>query len=171
MRHWPFCILIAMCGCTPSQPNPPTSAVAVKVQYPIVAGDVEVTIGDVREIIAPVNSATAGSKWIQHTVTYTNKSNEAIWVAGYSEAELFSGIETRTNDTAEWRDYGLGYCGTGAGEFEIAPNAAFSFTATLPEKYVGEEFRVLVPYRTERAGQHWLQAASQARLVSRPETR
>jgi hypothetical protein len=168
MRHWPILILVAICGCTSSEPKPPASTTAVEERHPVVAREVEVTIGDGREITAPLGSATAGSKWIEHTVTYTNKSGHPIWIVGYSATHPFSGIETRAIDGRDWRDYGLGYCGTGAGELEIAPSTFYSFTAALPEKYVGQEFRVMLPYRTERGGQHWVQAASEARKLGRP---
>src|SRR5688572_2258321 len=168
MRHLPILILVAICGCSGSTPNPPSSTVPLEVRYPVVPGDIEVTIGEGREIIAPPGSATAGSKWIEHAVTYTNKSERPLWIVGYSETSPFSGIETRANEDGEWRDYGLGYCGTGAREFEIAPNASHTFTASLPEKYVGQEFRVMLPYRKARDSQQWVQAASQARKVARP---
>jgi hypothetical protein len=168
MRHWAFLILVAICGCTSSQPIPIVSGTAFEERYPVVAGDVEVTVGDGREIIAPPNSATAGSRWIEHTVTYTNKSGRPVWIVGHSETHPFSGIETRANETTAWRDYGLYYCGTGAREFAIAPDASYSFTAALPEKYAGQEFRVMLPYRTERAGQQWVQAPSQAHRLRRP---
>lgn len=137
-------------------------------QYPIVAGDIEVTVGDGREIIAPPGSATAGSRWIEHPVTYTNKSDHPIWIVGYSETRPFAGIETRTSKNVDWHDYGLGYCGTGALEIEIAPNTSYSFTAALPEKYIGQEFRVMFPYRTERGSQRWIRAVSQDHKLGRP---
>ncbi len=101
-------------------------------------------------------------------MTYTNRSERPIWIVGYSETYPFSGIETRTNEDGEWRDYGLGYCGTGAREFEVAPNASHIFTAALPEKYVGQEFRAMLRYRTARDSQRWVQAASQGRKLCRP---
>jgi hypothetical protein len=173
MERWPILILtlIAISGCTGSQPNPPattTTTAAVPGRYPVVAGDVEVTIGVGREVIAPPGSATAGSTWVEHTVTYTNRSRRAVWIRGYAQTYPFSGIETRTGADGEWRDYGLGYCGTGAREFQVGPSASHAFTAALPERYVGQEFRVMLPYRTERDSTRWVQAASRARKLGRP---
>ena len=168
MRYKYLLIVIAICGCTNSQPLPPSSPTAIEERYPVISDDVEVTVGAWREIIAPPGSATAGSKWIEHTVTYTNKSNHSIWVVGYSETYPFSGIETRTNDAGEWRRYTLGYCGTGAHEFEIAPNASHSFPSALPETYVGQQFRVMVPYHTDHGAPRWVRAASEARLLVHP---
>ena len=168
MRHFPILILLVICGCTGSRPDPLSPRGAIEERYPVVAGDVDVAIGDGREIIAPPGSATAGSKWIEHTVIYTNRSERPIWIVGYSETSPFSEIETRTNEDGEWRDYGLGYCGTGARDFQIAPNVSRTFTAALPEKYLGQEFRVMLPYRTARDSQQWVQAASQARKLGGP---
>ena len=168
MRYKYLPIVIAICGCTNSQPLQPSLPIAIEERYPVISGDVAVTVGAGREIIAPPGSATAGSKWIEHTVTYTNKSNHSIWVVGYSEAFPFSGIETRANDAGEWRRYTLGYCGTGAHEFEVSPNASHSFPSALPDTYVGQQFRVMVPYRTERGGSQWVQAASEARRLGHP---
>src|SRR5512138_2892957 len=119
MRHWPTLILAVICGCTGGRTEPPSSTVPVVERYPVVAGDIDVTIGEGREIIAPPGSATAGSKWIEHAVTYTNKSERPLWIVGYAKTSPFSGIETRANEDGGWRKYGLYYCGTGAREFEI----------------------------------------------------
>ena len=168
MRHWPILILVVTSGCTGSRPDLLTDTIPITEWYPIVAGDVEVAIGVGHVIVAPPGSATAGSKWIEHTVTYANRSGHPIWIAGYSETYPFSGIETRTSEDGEWRDYRLGYCGTGARDFQVAPNASHTFTAALPEKFVGQEFRVMLPYRTARDSQQWVQAASQTRKLSHP---
>ena len=151
MKHWPILLCVTICGCTERQPHPPATTTVVVVQAPVVAGNVEVMIGEGRVIIAPPDSATAGSKWIEHAVTYANKTDRSIWIVGYAANHPFSGIETRANEEGEWRDYGLGYCGTGAEMFEIAPGASYSFTAALPEKYVSQEFRVTLPYLPEHA--------------------
>lgn len=164
MRYWPFYILIVVCGCI----NSPNAASPAEFErLPIVAGDVEISVGDGQEIIAPLGSATEGSKWIEHVVTYKNTSNRTIWIVGYAETLPFAGIETRPNKTAEWTNYSLGYCGTGAQEFEIAPDASYSFTAALPERYVGDEFRILLNYRTQRSAMQWIEAVSQSHQVSR----
>jgi len=166
MRKSILWVLIVISGCNRGPSGSTAPAVAIQMHYPVVAGEVELVVGDGHETIAPPGSATAGSKWIEHDVTYTNLLNHPIWVSGYSESSLFSRIETRSNDAAEWRDYGLGYCGTGARDLEIAPRASYSFTASLPEKYIGEEFRVFVLYRTVHTGDDWFQAASQGRLLA-----
>lgn len=149
MRHWSFLIVVAICGCSSSQPDLPISATALQERYPgrypVVAGDVEVTVGDGRMIIAPPGSATAGSRWIEHTVSYTNKSGAPIWIVGYSETHPFSGIETRANETTGWRHYGPYYCGTGAREFAIAPDASYTFTAALPREVRGAGVPRLAP--------------------------
>lgn len=168
MRCWSLIVLAAIIGCLMPQQNLPKSANAAEVQNPITAGDVEIAIGEGREIIAPPDSATAGSKWIEHTVTYTNKSTRPIWIVGYSVTHPFSGIDTRSNKDKEWLDYGLGYCGTGAKEFEIAPNASHQFTTALPEKYIGQEFRVTLPFLTAREKSPVIQAASKAHKLERP---
>jgi len=171
MRYWPALILFAAFGCTDSPSAPVTTQTppAPQISYPTNDGEVVVVvIGDGREIIAPPGSASEGSKWVEYTVTYTNKSQHPVWVTGYMETAPFSGIETRADDTREWHDYGLGYCGTGSQAFQIPPNGSYPFTAALPEKYIGQEFRVLVPYRIAQNSDQWIQAASQARKVERP---
>lgn len=117
---------------------------------------------DARSLPRPAAQRQA---WIEHTATYTNKWDHPIWIGGYSQSHPFSAIEIRTSEDGNWHNYGLGYCGTGASELGIAPGASHSFRATLPERYVGQEFRVMLPYRTERNRQQWVQAASQARKL------
>ena len=168
MRYSYLVILIAIFINTSLLLKSPELARAAEMQKPITAGDVEIAIGDGREIIAPPDSATAGSKWIEHTVTYTNKSTRPIWIVGYSVTHPFSGIDKRSNKDKEWLDYGLGYCGTGAKEFEIAPNASHQFTTALPEKYIGQEFRVTLPFLTAREKSPVIQAASKAHKLERP---
>lgn len=171
MRLLVLPFFIAICGCTADHPAAPSSMVPMQAPHPIMAGDVEIDVGAGREITAPPGSATAGSKWIEHTVTYTNTSNAPVWIVGYSQEDPFSGLQTRTAKDNEWCDYGLGYCGTGAREFEIAPHASHTFTTELPETYIGQEFRVMLPYRKTRDVREWVQAASKPHRLARPVAR
>ena len=55
-------------------------------------------------------------------------------------------METRPGKEDEWEDYGMGFCGTGAGAFEIRPGDKHTFNVALPEKYETSEVRVLLHY-------------------------
>ena len=105
------------------------------------------------------------SGWIEHAVTYVNRSGRSIWVAGYLETHPFAGIETRDPRSLEWSDYGLAYCGTGARAIEIEADASYAFTVSLPATYVGRDFRVTLEYRTAEGSNQWFIAASQARRL------
>jgi hypothetical protein len=165
-------ILLVLCGCSGGHLPAPVSTAPVSEPYPIVEGVISVTLGDVYEIFAPPGSATAGSRWLAAKVTYKNKSGQSAWVGGYSEESPFYGIETRPDGRDVWHDYGLAYCGNGAGDFEIPPGASHSFEAALPERFTGQEFRVSLPYRKMRGDRQFVRAVSDAgklALLSRNE--
>jgi len=136
--------------------------------YPVVAGTISFKLGDSREIVAPPGSATAGSKWLETTVTYTNTSDQPVWVCGYSKTYPFHGIETRVDSGAVWVNPGHGYCATGARFFEILPGDSYQFQTALPKRYTGQEFRVSLEYRTTPDNAQWLKAVSEARRLSPP---
>ena len=127
---------------------------------------ISITVGDVHDIVAPAGSATAGTKWLEATVTYTNTWDHPVWINGYSEVQPFHSLETRSSAGGVWVDYGLRFCGTGARDMRIDPGSAHSFKAALPERFASQEFRVLLPYRMAAADSQWTNAASVAhRLV------
>ncbi len=130
-------ILVMLCGGTPAPAGEPA---------PSIEGALEVTIGKGRSIVAPPGSATAGSRWIEHSISYKNTSKASVWIVGYAETYPFIGIQTRAKADEPWQDYPTGYCGTGAEAFEIAPGKAHTFIRALPEKYAGQEFRVSLPF-------------------------
>ena len=101
-------------------------------------------IGASKDTIAPPDSATAGSTWIEFAVTYKNRSQHSVWLNGYSADNVFYELETRSEKQEKWAAYGMGYCGTGAQMLEIHPGESHNFTVALPERYRGQEFRVVL---------------------------
>lgn len=117
-------------------------------------------IGDSKEITAPQGSATAGSTWIQFSVTYRNRSKKSVWIHGYSPDNVFYELETRSDEHGEWAAYGMGYCGTGAIRQEIRPGESHNFTIALPDRYRGNEFRVILDYYADTSQQAFTRAES-----------
>ncbi len=102
----------------------------------------QIRLGAPAHIKAPPGSATAGSTWIEFSVSVTNITKRSIWFHGYSLSSPFYSLFTRQINSANWTDRGVGFCGTGAGIFELPAGAATSFTVAVPERYVGEQLRV-----------------------------
>lgn len=173
-------LVLVICGCSDRAPAPVSKVRKAPIQQNVVDantrklgafGDVVASagitfeLGDTHEIVAPAGSATAGSTWIETTVTYTNGSDHSIWVLGYSVDKPFYAIETRPASTEKWLDYELGFCGTGARDFEIDPGETHSFQVALPERFVNHEFRVLLSYRMATTDLQWAQLASDPRRL------
>lgn len=162
-------ILLMLCGCSGGHFLAPAATGPVGDEpYPIADGVIAVTLGDVREIIAPPGSATAGSRWLATTVTYTNICDRPAWVTGYSEEAPFYGIERRVDAGGPWRNAGPWFCGNGIGNFEIPPGTSHSFQVALPDQFAGQEIRVCLPFQKTPSDRLWVRAVSDAHRLTIP---
>jgi hypothetical protein len=130
------------------------------------ASGLVMVIGGSKEIIAPPESATAGSTWIEFAVRYQNRGLHSIWLDGYSADLVFYELETRSDEQDKRAAFGMGYCGTGAQMLEIRPGESHYFTVALPEQYRGKEFRVVLNYYATALAREPTCAASLPREVT-----
>lgn len=141
----------------------------IVMSYPVVVdGDISMSMGSARVIIAPPGSATAGSEWLEVPVTYTNVSKRPLWVDGYAVWYPFYGIQTRDDPIDEWVEYPIAFCGTGAlmGPHKVDPGASWLFKIALPKRYEGQQFRISLPYRTDFRARPNVQAQSAAKVLA-----
>lgn len=159
VRLWTPLILMAIAGCTSG--NSTTPAVGDH-SIPIVAGEVVLAIGPAQGITERTQRSNG---WIGHFVTCTNTSPRSVWIA---ESYPVLAIETRANETAEWHSHQFLYCG-GTRYLELAPGDSHSFTAAVPEEFVGQQFRIMLVYYTVPGGPYGaMRAASGAHELERP---
>jgi hypothetical protein len=120
--------------------------------YPVaVEGDISMSLGEAKVIVARAESAAPGSEWLEVPVKYTNVSGRPLWIDGYAAGSPFYGIQTRGDSKDDWVDYSIGFCGTGAllGPHKIAPGTSWLFKIALPKRYEGQQCRISLPYRTD----------------------
>jgi hypothetical protein len=130
------------------------------------AFEVILEIGASKGTIAPPESATAGSTWIEFAVTYKNRGQQSVWIHGYSADNVFYQLETRAEKQEKWAAHGMGYCGTGAQMWEIHSGESHSFTVALPERYRGQELRVVLDCHASESAREPTRAASLPRKVT-----
>src|SRR5580765_464332 len=130
------------------------------------AAGLVIAIGDCKAITAPLGSATAGSTWIQFAVTYQNNGKKSVWIDGYSPDLVFHELETRPDEQGAWTACGMGYCGNGATRQEIRPGESHNFTVELPDRYRGQDFRVLLKYHADASEQAFTLAESPPQKVT-----
>jgi hypothetical protein len=147
------------------------SLTKVLMFYPVaVEGDISMSLGDAKVIVAPPGSAAPGSEWLEVPVRYTNFSGRPLWIDGYAARHPFYGIQTRGDSKDEWVEYSMGFCGTGAllGPHRVAPGASWLFKVALPKRYEGQQCRISLPYRTDARARPNLKAQSAAIVLARP---
>jgi len=108
---------------------------------------VEIRVGAPTYIKAPPGSATAGSAWLKFPVRVTNTSPQPVWLHGRSLDSPFYSLFSRDAGAHSWVDYGIGFCGTGAGIHRLAPGKTIKFTVAVPAKYMGHHLRVELSVR------------------------
>lgn len=126
---------------------------------------VNLTLGSAKEILAPPGSATAGSKWIQVEVAYSNAGTSSVWVYGHSKKTPFYAIHTRPDESEKWSDYGILFDGIPR-LLEIRSGSKHSFTIALPARYRGSEIRVLLDYYTDKSAKVRRRATSAPTLLA-----
>ncbi len=106
------------------------------------APEVQLHVESSKHIIAPKDSATAGAEWVEFSVQITNSSARNFWLAGYTTNIPFYNIYTRTSQNSQWKNYGMGFCGTGASIHQLVPNSSHLFSVAVPASYIGQQLQV-----------------------------
>jgi hypothetical protein len=94
---------------------------------------------EVRVIRAKPSPQAPNNNRVRYRVTFTNVSNELVWVRGYGRLQPFYGVSVRASP---------GWCANGVREYVVAPGVPHSFDIDLDPKYLGQQFVVELPYAT-----------------------
>lgn len=126
--------------------------------------------GSARVVVSPPESPYPGRKRLEQAVIVTNATNHAVFVFGHSLDHVFVEVATRDPLKDEWSSLGLGYCGTGAKLYPLAPGDSFLATIRLPIEFADREYKVAVDLYSGDGQQvdYGLDGSRSVKVVSRP---
>ena len=106
----------------------------------------EFVLKDQRRVAAPADGF-AGSVWIVFSATFTNTSDQALWIFAQRNSNPpsispYISRFTRANPSTPWLSIETGWgCYSGYEYVRIDAKATLKFDLVVPEKYAGQDFR------------------------------